>query len=142
MSKRNTKTVKEATDLKRCECGCGVVVNKRFAQGHDMKLRSAALRAFDGGDDAASDELVKRGWYSASELAERREKTETKVAMKADREAARAAKRAERETAKAEKAEKASAEADEEAEPTPAQPKVSRGRTRRRDEQPVAAAAS
>lgn len=120
MAKRKNQTTTEATDLKRCECGCGVVVNNHFAVGHDAKHKGALLRAFDGGSSEAGDELVERGWRTANELQERREKAEIKATMKAGREAAKAAK------------------AEHMVDDQP-QPRVSRGRTRR-DEQPVAAA--
>jgi|GEM_PF-6876111 len=123
MAKRKT-TTKEATDLKRCECGCGVVVTKRFAMGHDQRHKGALLRAFDGGNSEAGDELVERGWRTANELEERRAKAETKAQMLAEREAA--------------KAEKASAKAAKaEAEPEPAQPKVSRDQSRRSNRSPM-----
>ncbi len=83
MAKRPIKTVKEATDLPRCECGCGVMVKSKFAQGHDAKLKSSLLKDWDGGTAEAGDELVKRGWYTANELQQRRDKAEEKAAKKA-----------------------------------------------------------
>lgn len=116
---KNT-TTKEATDLKRCECGCGVVVNKRFAMGHDAKHKGALLRAFDGGDSEAGDELVERGWRSANELQERRDKADAKAEAKTAREATKDAK----------------ASTDED--PAPEQPRVAGSRKRTRNRQPLA----
>lgn len=118
MAKRPIKTVKEATDLPRCECGCGVIVKSKFAQGHDSKLKSSLLRAFNGGEAEAGDELVKRGWYTANELQQRRDKARVKAAKKA---------------AKTE-AEPVAVESEPEAE----QPRVARGRKRRSDRAPMA----
>ena len=117
MAKRPIKTVKEATDLPRCECGCGVIVKSKFAQGHDSKLKSSLLRAFNGGTAEAGDELVKRGWYTANELQQRRDKADAKAAKKA---------------AKTIKPEPVAVESEPEAE----QPRVSRGR--RSDRAPMA----
>lgn len=113
----NTQTVKEATDLPRCECGCGVIVKSKFAQGHDSKLKSSLLKDWDGGTAEAGDELVKRGWKSDAELADRKLVAEEKAARKA---------------AKTAKAEPVAVESEPEAE----QPRVSRGR--RSDRAPMA----
>ena len=80
---KSTKTTKDAVELKRCACGCGVVVKNQFAQGHDSRLKSRLLRAFDAGSEDAGEDLVTRGWRTAAELAERRARTEAKAEQKA-----------------------------------------------------------
>lgn len=47
MTKNNTKQfdVNDGQTYKlwnECECGCGQVVRNRFAQGHDMKVKTQA----------------------------------------------------------------------------------------------------
>jgi len=49
-----------------CECGCGLPVRRRFAPGHDAKLKSRLKRAAQSPDPmtriAAVAELERRGW--------------------------------------------------------------------------------
>lgn len=54
-----TKTEPEA---KRCECGCGAAVTRRFKPGHDQKLRGALVRAAKAGDAKAIAALREHGW--------------------------------------------------------------------------------
>ena len=76
---KTAKTTKDAVELKRCACGCNAVVKNQFAQGHDAKLKSRLLRAFDRGSKDAGEDLVHRGWRTAAELAERRARAEAKA---------------------------------------------------------------
>lgn len=103
--------------LPLCGCGCGNSVlrkSRTYLQGHDQRHRGQLLRAFDKGDAGAGDELVKRGWKSDAELADRKLVAEEKAARKA-----------------------AMTEAEPEAEPATT-PRVSRGRTHRSDRAPMA----
>jgi hypothetical protein len=56
--------VRDASDQdgSNCECGCGVVVPRRYLPGHDAKHRSRLLRAARGGDAEAARDLQARGW--------------------------------------------------------------------------------
>lgn len=45
-----------------CQCGCGQVVERTFAPGHDAKRKSQLLKAARLGDAAAIAELQTRGW--------------------------------------------------------------------------------
>jgi len=45
----------------KCECGCGAPTGKRFAMGHDARLRSVLAREFAAGDADAGTELAARG---------------------------------------------------------------------------------
>lgn len=101
-TKTTTRTDDPAEqEFKRCECGCGQIVNpkRRFVPGHDARLKSALLKRFDGGDEGAAIELMERGWKSNDDLEARAEKREAKEKAKADRETQRDADR----KAKAEK---------------------------------------
>lgn len=52
--------------LTPCECGCGALVARRFAPGHDAKLKSRLHRELKSLDSeiriAAKLELERRGW--------------------------------------------------------------------------------
>lgn len=77
---------------RECECSCGQMSKGgRFIAGHDMKLKSALLVAFDAGDEAAGAELVERGWRTEADLAARRVDG-PKARQAASAEAKRAAK--------------------------------------------------
>jgi len=69
-------TVEETKGRKaarECGCGCGQMTKGgEWAMGHDMKLKSRLLIAFDAGDEAAGVELVERGWRSEADLAARK----------------------------------------------------------------------
>jgi hypothetical protein len=83
-STKATTTPKDETEFKRCECGCGVIVNpkRHFAPGHDQRHKGVLLRKFDGGDTAAAVELTERGWRSEAELAKRRATAEKREQAK------------------------------------------------------------
>jgi hypothetical protein len=91
-------------EFKRCACGCSLIVNpkRRFAPGHDARLKSQLLKRFDGGDESAAVELMERGWRSNDELEARAEKREKAAKEKAEREKAKAEKAAKPKTKSAE----------------------------------------
>jgi len=82
MAARRTRTVEPIEEAKpegrkveprECGCGCGAMTKGgAFVIGHDMKLKSRLLAAFDAGDDAAGAELVERGWRTEADLAARK----------------------------------------------------------------------
>ena len=85
----------EAVEPRLCACEqCGQVVGPKslFRPGHDMKRKSALLKAFDAGEVEAGEELLARGWKSAEQLIERTNKAEAKAAAKAAKAEAAAAK--------------------------------------------------
>lgn len=47
---------------RRCGCGCGALVARRFRPGHDAKLKSRLLRAAKLGDTVAEHQLLQLGW--------------------------------------------------------------------------------
>lgn len=57
----STKATKPAT-LNECGCGCGTLVKRTFAQGHDMKLRSALGKAYKAGEPGAEEALRQHGF--------------------------------------------------------------------------------
>lgn len=80
-------STEEQVEEKLCGCGCGQVVSPKrtFRPGHDAKLRSALLAAWDDGQGAVAEELVTRGWYTWDQLQERQAKRDEKAAKKARR---------------------------------------------------------
>lgn len=80
-------TERDETEFKRCECGCGTIVNpkRRFLPGHDQRYKGVLLCKFDGGDAAAAAELIERGWRSEAELVERRAAAEKREQVKQER---------------------------------------------------------
>ena len=62
--KGEEKPAKPKVPMNECGCGCGRKVFKRFAQGHDAKLKSQLLKRVyaDINGKAARKDLVKRGW--------------------------------------------------------------------------------
>jgi hypothetical protein len=48
--------------LHGCSCGCGQLVARRYAPGHDARHRSALLRRMRAGDAAALQQLTELGW--------------------------------------------------------------------------------
>lgn len=47
---------------RRCGCGCGKPVKRRFLPGHDAKLKSRLLKEARGGSEAAKRNLEENGW--------------------------------------------------------------------------------
>ncbi len=45
-----------------CQCGCGLPTKAMFKPGHDAKLKGQLKRRAKRGDQAAADELQRRGW--------------------------------------------------------------------------------
>ena len=52
-----TKTSKTLKALKECGCGCGRMITRKFAPGHDAKLKATLLRKAYEGDMAILEEL-------------------------------------------------------------------------------------
>jgi predicted nuclease with RNAse H fold len=48
--------------LHACSCGCGQLVARRYAPGHDARHRSGLLRRMRAGDAAALRQLTELGW--------------------------------------------------------------------------------
>jgi predicted nuclease with RNAse H fold len=48
--------------LHACSCGCGQLVARRYAPGHDARHRSELLRRMRAGDAAALQQLTDLGW--------------------------------------------------------------------------------
>ena len=69
-----------------CGCGCGAETKGgMWVAGHDMRHKSALLKAYDAGDAAAGAELVDRGWRSEAQLAARSDKGGDAESRKAQR---------------------------------------------------------
>lgn len=47
---------------RKCRCGCGSDVKRRFLPGHDAKLKSRLVEEARNGSDAARQELREEGW--------------------------------------------------------------------------------
>jgi hypothetical protein len=47
---------------RKCGCGCGADVKRRFLPGHDAKLKSSLLRRARTNDKAAVKKLEELGW--------------------------------------------------------------------------------
>lgn len=86
---------KKVVELRPCGCGCGTMVPRSFAVGHDARHKGALLRAFDAGDAEAGEELLARNWKSAEQLIERTDRAEAKAAKKVAVAEAKAAAKAE-----------------------------------------------
>lgn len=47
---------------RKCHCGCGSSVKRRFLPGHDAKLKGRLVREARSGSDAAKQQLEEYGW--------------------------------------------------------------------------------
>jgi hypothetical protein len=47
---------------RKCRCGCGSPVKRRFLPGHDARLKSDLLKRARKGEEAAARELEELGW--------------------------------------------------------------------------------
>lgn len=47
---------------RKCRCGCGAPVARRFLPGHDAKLKSRLVKEARNGSEAARQELREEGW--------------------------------------------------------------------------------
>jgi hypothetical protein len=47
---------------RKCRCGCGSDVKRRFLPGHDAKLKSRLVKEARNGSEAAREELIEEGW--------------------------------------------------------------------------------
>ena len=50
--------------LRPCLCGCGQLVPRRYAPGHDARHRSMLLKRMRAGDANALQQLTEFGWMS------------------------------------------------------------------------------
>ncbi len=69
--------------VRPCGCGCGQPVSGKksaFRMGHDSVHKSKLLCRHDAGDLNATQELIERGWRTARQLDDRREKASGKAA--------------------------------------------------------------
>ena len=90
-----TKPKGRKAEPRECGCSCGQMTKGgAFVIGHDMKLKSRLLAAFDAGDEAAGAELVERRWRTEASLAARKldGPAARKEASAEDRKAAKVAK--------------------------------------------------
>lgn len=60
--RKNNANATSPTTGRKCRCGCGSAVARRFLPGHDAKLKSALVMRARAQDTEAMAELTELGW--------------------------------------------------------------------------------